>query len=356
MDEKRVVLDCERMKFPFTGLYYFCRELGRAIRKIENHSFLMDFYVPKDEVGIFGNDAVYHLLRPSHKYLSSSLPHCDIWHSTFQGSSYLPTKSAGAKIVSTIHDLNFLHEWKTPQKQKKYLRKTQRLVDKADRIVAISHFVKGEILQYLDTKGKEVEVIYNGRNLPPARPFQKPEGNFDTPFFFSIGTIAPKKRFHVLPALLLNNDAELIIAGVTHDGKYKQKIMEEAIRLGVQKRVRLIGPVSDSEKYWLMEHCLGFCFPSAAEGFGLPVIEAMQIGVPVLLSTDTALPEIGGPHALFFENLSPEGINSTALKFLQTTFTTEKRNELIAWAEQFSWERAANAYQNIYTTLLKSQK
>lgn len=340
------------MKFPFTGLYHFCKELGTALKKQLPQHYNLGFYVPKPEEGVFGPKSKYFVQSSLHKLLKFQLPACDIWHCTYQGSDYLPMRNAKTKIVATVHDLNFLHQGKSLLKQKAYLLKTQRLIDRADKIVAISNFVKEEIETNLNTKGKEVTVIYNGRNKPPGIVFRKPPGNFDRPFFFSVGTITAKKNFHVLPALLLKNDHDLIIAGITQNETYKKKIIDEAERLGVGDRVRLLGAVPETEKYWLMQHCAAFAFPSLAEGFGLPVIEAMQMGTPVLLSRHTSLPEIGGPHALFFDDLTEAGISSLAQKFLTSNVSQQKRNELIAWAEQFDWEKSAKAYADIYNSLL----
>ena len=72
-----------------------------------------------------------------------------------------------------------------------------------------------------------------------------------------------------------------MIAGVTHQPWYQRKIEEEAKRLGVTERVIFTGAISENDKYWYYQNCTAFVFPSIAEGFGLPVIEAMYFGKPV---------------------------------------------------------------------------
>lgn len=339
------------MRYPYTGLYSFCTELGKALLRQKINDDLA-FYVPKNLQGVFGPNENYLIHHKSDKFFPLKLSKCKIWHSTYQNSNYLPYKRKGLRIVATIHDLNFLHQNKPAFKQKKYLAKTQNLINKADSIVAISQFVKKEIEQHLNTKGKPVHVIYNGRNKPDAVEFKQPAGDFNKPFFFTIGTITHKKNFHVLPALLLKNDHNLIIAGITQNENYRQKIINEAARLGVADRVKLIGPVLETEKYWLLKNCTAFCFPSLAEGFGLPVIEAMQLGTPAIISKETSLPEIGGPHALFFNDFTSESVSKTAEVFLNTEITNKKKEELINWSEQFDWDMSAKAYWDIYTSLL----
>lgn len=350
---QEVIFDCERMKYPHTGLYHFCKDLGRALVLQNTAAALkMAFYLPKKEVGVFGAGQHYMIQHPSHKFFPQNLSRCKLWHSTYQGTNYLPAKRSGTKIIATIHDLNFLHDGRPEAKKQKYLAKTQSLIDKADSLVAISNFVKRDIALHLNTGGKPVAVIYNGKGQPPAE-LKKPEGDFSTPYFFTIGTIAVKKNFHVLAGLLKNNELQLVIAGINQDENYRKKIMDTAAALGVAERVRLIGPVTEAEKYWLMTHTVLFCFPSIAEGFGIPVIEAMQIGKPVLLSKYTSLPEVGGPHALYLESFDPDYIGSFSEKYLGALGTYEAKAQSIKdWAAQFDWNKAAAAYCSIYQQLL----
>lgn len=159
---------------------------------------------------------------------------------------------------------------KKESKQGKCLRKMQRIVNKADYIVTISEATRKDLLEHIDIKGKPIEVIYNGRNIYTGdyvQPAEVPQ----RPFLFTVGTVLPKKNFHVLPCLLQGNDYELIIAGVRSD--YEDRIMQEATRLGVKDRVKIIGTIPEDEKHWYLLHCKAFLFPSIAEGFGLPVIE-----------------------------------------------------------------------------------
>lgn len=350
---KHIIFDCERMKYPYTGLYSFCKELGAALlRQRKDQDNQISFYVPEKEVGVFGAEQEYLVQNHLHKFFPRKVSRYDIWHCTYQGSNYLPPKSSNIKIVSTIHDLNFLHQGKTAAKQTKYLEKLQRLADRSVHIVTISNFVKNQVQEYLQVDAGKISVIYNGRNLPCAHPFRKPEAiTEDTPFFFSIGTITDKKNFHVLPAMLLNNDYNLVIAGITQSQAYYNKIIEEARSLGVANRVHLIGAVTEAEKFWLFKNCAAFCFPSLAEGFGLPVIEAMQLGTPVILSKATSLPEVGGPNAVYFEELDTTSVTEAAEAFLSNKPDATARQHLIDWAAQFDWNVAAKKYWDLYMAM-----
>lgn len=345
---EQIIFDCERMKYPYTGLYSFCKELGNALlRQKPSSDNKIAFYVPQKEKGVFGLTQDYLIQNHLHKFFPKKISNYDVWHCTYQGSNYVPFPQRGLKIITTIHDLNFLHLGKTEVKKKKYLQKVQRLIDRSDVVVTISNFVKKQLLENLSVN-KDVEVIYNGRNLPPTVELAECDSIKERPFFFTIGTITEKKNFHVLAAMLLDNDYDLIIAGVTQSQAYYSKIIEVAKKLGVEGRIKLIGTITEHEKYRLLKHCAAFCFPSLAEGFGLPVVEAMQLGTPVILSKATSLPEIGGPHAIYFESFETEAIQFTSKQFLNNPFNETKRANLINWAAQFDWNIAARKYWELY--------
>src|SRR5205085_2190819 len=98
---------------------------------------------------------------------------------------------------------------------------------------------------------------YNGCNVPEFPEFEEPAYKPEKKFIFSIGLVQARKNFHTLPALLVGNDYELIIAGNNFYG-YGEKIIAEANKHGVQSRVKLIGPVSEKQKYCLYKNCEAF--------------------------------------------------------------------------------------------------
>ncbi|OZI06245.1 group 1 glycosyl transferase [Siphonobacter sp. BAB-5385] len=347
-----IIFDCERMKHAHTGLYHFCLQLGNALllnRKSMQHR--LGFYLPSSESDLFGDNPFNKRQHSLHKYAMPFANQYKVWHGTYQDSNYFPLRSSAKKVL-TIHDLNFLHENKPPEKVKKYTQKLQDKIDRADRIVTISNYVKNEIESTMHMGGKEVQVVYNGCNINEHINPIKPQFSTDNPFLFSIGTVAPKKNFHVLPAMLLQNDLDLIIAGTTTHKEYYQKVLNESKRLGVQNRVHLTGPITEAEKYWLLKNCDLFCFPSLAEGFGLPVIEAMHFGKNVVLSDATSLPEIGGPYAHYFNGFDPEQVSDLTTQILEQIDTKSESELIKEWSQQFNWRNTANEYWRIYEELL----
>lgn len=351
----RILFDCERMKYGNTGLYHFCKQLGMALTDpelgIRNQ---LTFYTREREDGIFGTDLSYLRQHSLHKFLLPDLRKFNIWHATYQGTMYYPYHR-NIQVLLTVHDLNFLHEEDRPQiKKDRELKKLQRKIDRANKIVAISSFVKDDIEKNIDLKGKKVEVIYNGCNINQTIVPEHPQNKPSTDFIFTIGTIVAKKNFHVLPALLVGNNMQLIIAGVIQSEEYKTMILEEAKRWNVESRVIFIDTISEAEKYWYLQYCKAFVFPSLMEGFGLPVIEAMAFGKPVFLSTRTSLPEIGGDQAFYFSNFDGIQMQEVFAKGIQA-YDSGKINPttIQARASMFSWKNAAKAYADIYAEMIR---
>lgn len=347
-----VALDCERMKYPQTGLFEYCYKLGLNLIKTKGEENDICFYMPEKDQHYFGKDAQYVNQKSLHKFLFPRLdPQIYIWHGTHQTSWYMPPASRKVKRVLTIHDLNFLYEEKSASKRSAYLKKHQKNIDLCDHIVAISEFTKADVLKNLKIS-KPITVIYNGcdvENFPEhTNPVYHPARNF----ILGLGTINAKKNFHVLPCLLRNNNYELILAGKA-DLHYQEKIIQEAKKYGVEDRVKIIGTISNQDKYWYYKNCEAFLLPSLAEGFGIPVIEAMNFGKPVFLSNRTSLPEIGGKLAYYFDDFNPENMNKVFENGLVHYEANQPSADIINHAKGFSWEKSAKAYWEVYNGLMK---
>jgi glycosyltransferase involved in cell wall biosynthesis len=350
---KSIVFDCERMKYPHTGLYHFCLHLSGALIRADTKERLC-LYGPSSIEDIFGSGQCYLRQKPLHKFFFPSTNNIALWHCTHQSSGYFPFGRKVKKLL-TIHDLNYLNdEGKAPDKKERYRKAVQKKIDAADHIAAISQFTLNELSAVFDLKGKPSSVIYNGCNIRAISDTAAPSMAPARPFLFTIGTITEKKNFHVLPSLLANNDFLLVIAGITQSASYKEKIIEAAMKCGVEDRVIFAGPVSENDKQWYFKNCSAFVFPSIAEGFGLPVVEAMYFGKPVLLSTFTSLPEIGGAAAYYFNSFDPDEMQDTLIKSLHDYESDPGRKQLIRErAGFFNWDAAALQYREIYERLLQ---
>jgi glycosyltransferase involved in cell wall biosynthesis len=349
----RIIFDCERMKYPDTGLYHYCRNLGNYLEKnIDNHSEQLFFYTPPGEQNWSATTANHLTQSPLHKFVLPSLRAFDIWHATYQSTHYMPIRAKRIKVVLSVHDLNFLYdEKKSAAKKAKYLAYLQKLINRSDAIVCISEFSKNDVLQHCDTGNKPLYVIHNGTNL-----LSKPELSSQSykprkPFLFSIGVINRKKNFHVLPPLLQNNSLELLIAGKYDDEGYLSYMHRRSHELGVTDNVRLLGSISENEKSWYFNNCRAFAFPSISEGFGLPVVEAMSCGKPLFLSSRTALPEIGGDVSFYFNDFHPDHIRQVFYNGMKKYNANGLRDRIKQRGSHFCWHKSARDYLEVYRSL-----
>lgn len=345
-----IIVDCERMRHRNTGLFFFCDMVVKSLLKNKKNNLDLGVYCHSALKGRWGDCVSYkRMCTFLDKFYLRQPETGSLWHTTYQLSRYVPSNG---KLLLTVHDLNFLYE-KSKHKQHKYIARMQKLVDRADRIVAISEYTKNDLMAHVNTGNKKIDIIYNGCNVydgPIVEPEIKPVGEF----IFSVATVLPKKNFHVLPCLLENNDLELIIAGNKSD--YENVIMEEAKKFGVENRVKIIGPIDESVKHWYLKNCKAFVFPSIAEGFGLPVIEAMDYGKPVFLSRHTCLPEIGGEYAYYFNrDFDRKLMQKEFMDGLQDFDNGGKSpDDIKKYASRFSWDNAARQYLKIYDEMINA--
>lgn len=336
------------MKYPYTGLYEYCYQLGLSLQKLTNKDGLT-FYLPQSAENVFGSDSRQIIQKSIHKMIPPRF-NADVYHVTYQSTRYMP-KSKRLRKILTIHDLNFLYEKNGSRKKiDKRLKLVQQNINAADYLTTISNYVKNDVLENLEIGGKPFDVIHNGCHVLEFDGFDNPIYKPENKFLFSIGTVLPKKNFHVLPGLLSGNDYELIIAGRLNE-EYQEKIMEVARSYNVESRVKILGTVSAENKYWYLKNCDAFMFPSIAEGFGIPVIEAMHFGKPVFLSTLTSLPEVGGDYAYYFQNFETDHMREVFKLGMEDYIKNQRYSAIKEYAGHFSWDRCAEEYFDIYKRL-----
>jgi len=256
-------------------------------------------------------------------------------------------------VVLTIHDLNFMYdESKSERKRRHYLERVQRLINRADRVVCVSDYTCSDVQRHCNLAGKSVRVIRNGTNSLEIPLLHKHSYLPTRSFIFSLGTITLKKNFHTLLSLLLpKRNMELVIAGRVDDAGYYRFILDTANRMGLNGQVRLLGQITENEKSWYFNNCCAFAFPSVAEGFGLPVAEAMSVGKPLFLSQQTALPEIGGQVAYYFKDFSASHMNETFERGMNHYEQNNMKETIQKKGSEYCWSNAAKEYLDVYRSL-----
>ena len=345
-----ILLDCERMRKPFSGKYTYCRDLALALeRESLNRKEKLGVYLPEC-VGPFLENLPHVAWHRFHKWMFHAGKDVRLFHHTTPLTRYVPSS---VPVVTTVHDLNFLHFENNPRKKEREDKCTREAIQRSQRIITISEAARKDILDFYGDPGKPIDVIYNGvkpYNGPVVKPASAPEGDF----ILSICRLTRSKNLQTLPPLLEGNDFKLVIVGKNIEHGQIEEILDIAGKWNVRDRIIFTGGIPEEEKHWFLRHCKAFLFPSLAEGFGLPVIEAMQYGIPTFISDRTSLPEIGGDCAFYFNHeFDPEGMRQECEKgmadFRGGKITPEAMKRRAAL---FSWETAARQYYDIYESLL----
>ena len=266
--------------------------------------------------------------------------------------------------VVTILDLSFMlfpSAFKTLNRL--YLRvMTRASVRRAKYVIAISESTRRDIISRLGVPGERVKTIYCGvdssfQPLPTAevQAFKQQKG-LPEQFVFYLGTIEPRKNVSRLveafAALCASAPQEmtgqhLVVAG--GKGWLFESVFSQVEELGIQDRVHFVGYVPEGEKRLWYNAATCFCYPSLYEGFGLPPLEAMACGVPVITSNVSSLPEVVGDAGL---TVSPEDSAALCEALHQVLANPAVQADLsqkgLERAKRFSWTRAARQTADVY--------
>ncbi|RLC69773.1 MAG: glycosyltransferase family 1 protein [Chloroflexi bacterium] len=276
-----------------------------------------------------------------------------------------------ARAVLTVHDLSFLRvpECFTGALRRYLERVVPRSVRRADHVIADSHSTKRDLVELLGTPAGKVTVIHSGVE-PRFRPIVDRAAlgpvrqRYDLPerFIISVGTLQPRKNFATLVEAFARLKSEtgnwkpgarslkLVIAGGR--GWLYEEIFARVEALGLQGDVLFPGFVADEDLPALYNLAEAFVLPSLYEGFGLPPLEAMACGTPVVTSNVSSLPEVVGDAGLMVE---PADVESLAAAIERVLEDGGLRREMVqrglARAKEFTWERAARRLLGVYTRM-----
>lgn len=278
----------------------------------------------------------------------------------FTPTHYAPRFSPISTVIS-IMDLAYLKYPEMFTKKDLYQLKnwTSYSVKNAKLVFTISQSSKNDIIRFYNIDSQKIKVIYPGikseseimKNKLSFKEVSE-KYNISKNFILFVGTLQPRKNITKLIealSLLLNKDGgihlnnknlQLIIVG--KKGWQYEEILSAPEKFGVTENVKFLDFVSNDELDILYKNALVFCLPSLYEGFGLPVLEAMQKGCPVITSNVSSLPEAGGSAALYFD---PNNTNDIANKLEVVILNKKLRNEMIRQGyehiKKFSWDKSA---------------
>lgn len=262
----------------------------------------------------------------------------------FSPAHYSP-RYCPVPLVVTIHDLAFFYYPNEFLKQDLYKLKnwTSQSVKKAKCIVAVSKNTKKDILKYYDLPAEKIAVVYNGFEKTAQK--QTPSSFAKKPYVLFTGTLQPRKNITLLIRSFadfskLHKDYSLVIAG--KKGWLYEQIFKDVTHLGMDSKVIFTDYVSDSELIGLYKNAEFFVMPSLYEGFGVPVLEALSYGCPVISSFSSSLPEVAGDASLYFD---PTDAKDLTEKMILLTENKNLRKDLVAKGKEqlkkFSWQKCA---------------
>jgi glycosyltransferase involved in cell wall biosynthesis len=266
--------------------------------------------------------------------------------------------------VVTIYDLSFLtYPSLTEPAVARYLyRVVPQAVERADIVLAISAFTAEELHQRLGVAREKIHVTPLGvdSRFAPVSGFNKPPASSNLPYVLYVGSVGLRKNLQTLIeafAIIARQGFPhtLVLAGAE---AYLGAEVKSAVRShGLQDRVVLIGYVPDEDLPPLYSGASLFVFPSLYEGFGLPPLEAMACGTPVVCSNTSSLPEVVGDAALLVNPLDAEAMARAMATILENRQLADQlRKAGLARVRDFSWNSTADRTLKAYRSLLLNQE
>lgn len=235
---------------------------------------------------------------------------------------------------------------------------------KADHIITVSHYSKTEIVRALGIPESKITVIPCGVGEEfTTKPASSESPHLDailgiaTPFLLYVGNLKPHKNVATLlrafATVRKRNKLAHSLVIVGDDARWKQSIVDECARLGIQNYIKFLPHVPQSLLPSVYAAAQLVAMPSALEGFGLPVLEAMACGTPVIASAAASLPEVAGDAALYFDPASPEDLAIQMERILDCSeLRASLRNKGIQQAKKFTWRQSARQHIDLYNRLL----
>lgn len=318
-------IDAKSLSKRYTGIAIYVHEMLRYFNEIacdddqfylfSNRDFDMDL-----ELSDKFHKVIYHSLTGSFGVMFQMGKYVKKYNiDVFWSPEHIaPLTKIECKIVVTIHDLAILRFPETGERYNKFLQDVFvfRSCRKADRIIAISKATANDIVKLCKINADKVQVIYNGDSPYTGKSSTltaidnstiKNKFGIDCPYFLFVGTFSPRKN--IVTIIKAYNEFrrrnnckyKLVLAG-GFGWKY-ENILEEIEKSSYKQDIVKTGFCSDKEREYLYRNAFALLYPSLYEGFGLPILEAMSVGAPVITSNVSSMPEVGGNVAFYVNNV-----------------------------------------------------
>ncbi len=368
----QIGIDARLPYYQHGGISQYTLHLIKALGELPSSDSFKIFSSRKDENDYIpeGKDNFYSskVWTPCHHRLERwtfgleiLLRQLDLFHSP----DFIPPKAGAMKRVITVHDLNFLlfPEFVDAESHRYYTKQINAAVIEADHIIADSHHTRQDIISILNVPAQKVTTIHLAANPMFSMPVAKEEIEstlkqlgLPTGFILYVGTLSPRKN---VVALLksyyrllgeTNIDVPLVLIG--RKGFQNQEIFSTIENLKLSSHVRHFEELTNRTLARLYRAAGVFVLPSFYEGFGLPPLEAMHSGCPVIVSNCSSLPEVVGSAGLLIDAEDVDGWTQAIQKVLSDQDEREVLSKAgIKQAKKFSWHVTAKETVKIYHSL-----
>lgn len=289
----------------------------------------------------------------------------DVFHPTyFDSYFYEAIQKKGIPFVLTVHDM--IHEIYGHGStgffslDAQVVENKRFLAEKAQAIVAVSENTKKDLLHFYPALDpNKIKVIHHGNSMKPIENWSENGTNSlknNFPYLLFVGQRKAYKNFHWMleqiagllqaePALQL-----ICVGGSTFDAQELARFEHH----GLQQKIHYRSITSDLELAALYQQASCFIFPSQYEGFGIPVLEAFACGCPCVLNHKSALPEVGGDAALYFDENQADSLENAIRRILEDSALRNNLRDLgLKRVQQFTWQASAVKHLELYQTVVK---
>mgnify|MGYP001243174136 CR=1 FL=1 len=264
------------------------------------------------------------------------------------------------KVIVTIHDLIFIRfpEFFKPVDRRIYLNKFKYAAQNADLVIAISEQTKEDIIRFFKINESKIVVHYQGCHAAfkvayttSEKAIVKSRFNLPDRFILNVGTIEKRKNALTILRAIRDLDVHCVIVG--RSTSYKQELQKFIAENEMYDRVHFLNNVSMAELAMIYQMAEMFCYPSFFEGFGIPIIEALFSGTPVITTKGGCFSEAGRPHSVYLE---PDDISAWSDTIRSLSSNSDLRMQMAVagsdYAKQFEDENVGDNLMSIYKSLI----
>jgi glycosyltransferase involved in cell wall biosynthesis len=345
LSRPRICLDVTYTLDPSpSGVALYSREIAFGIAEAHRNSRFTFYFRPHRYFKSFG------MQLPPNARRGLMAPMGSLFHGLNQR---LPRFHSGPS-VATFHDLFVLTgEYSTPEFRARFADQARDAAARADIVIAVSEFTRSQVISLLGVEPARVRVVHHGIRALAFPGTALPDKTVRQKVILNVGAIQKRKNIARLVEAFEAVDPAWRLVLIGSNGYGAAEIHARIAASPARERILVLGYVTPEELAAWYARAMVFAFPSLDEGFGMPLLEAMTAGTPVLTSTRSALPEVAGEAAWLAD---PQDTSALAHSLQRLTRDEELRARLarlgVERARLFTWEKAVDQTWNVYLDLL----